>query len=74
MLIGSLSDVDSFNKLDQASRDAALQAALDAFRTNPVIDQEIQKNPVIMRELATSVNATFNPTKALAANFQVKTS
>lgn len=70
MLIGSLKDVEEFSAMDEDRRDRALTAVLDEFRVNPVIDKEIKKNKVIMRELATAVNASFNPEKRLTGDFK----
>jgi hypothetical protein len=67
MLIGSLTDVEEFGQMEQSRRDSALQAMLDEFRVNPVIDREVRNNKVIMGELAKAVNRTFNPGAELAA-------
>ncbi|HSR68614.1 MAG TPA: hypothetical protein VLU25_11805 [Acidobacteriota bacterium] len=61
MLIGSLTDIEEFSRLEQSRRDNALQAMLDEFRVNPVIDKEVRGNKVIMQELAKAVNRTIDP-------------
>ncbi|MGR9556461.1 hypothetical protein ACU8MG_25305 (plasmid) [Rhizobium leguminosarum] len=72
MLIGGLTDVTQFRELDPSSREAALMAALDEFRTNPVIDKEVQNNTVIMGELAKAVNRSLNPTREVPQDFKVR--
>ena len=47
--------------MDQSRRDVALQAMLDEFRVNPIIDKEVRANKIIMRELSKAVNRTIDP-------------
>ena len=61
MIIGGLTDIEEFAKVDEPTRNAALDAALDQFRVNPVIDKEVRSNPVIMRELAKTVSYAISP-------------
>ena len=60
------------SKLEQGRRDDALQAMLDEFRVNPVIDKEIRGNQVIMTELAKAVSRTIHPRRELPKNFSIK--
>lgn len=62
MLIGTMSDVEEFGKLENDMRSNSLEAMLDEFRVNPVIDEQIRKNKVIMRELEKAVHRTMDPT------------
>lgn len=55
MIIGSLVGIEEVSKLSTETIDESLQIALDEIRTNPIIDQHIRKDRVIMRELTAAV-------------------
>jgi hypothetical protein len=51
MIIGSVVGVEEVGKLDTGDIDSVVQHALDEISTNPIIDAQIRKDPIIMREL-----------------------
>ncbi|MEX5711748.1 hypothetical protein AB1484_26500 [Parafrankia sp. FMc6] len=55
MIIGSLVGRENLGDLETSQLDEILQVALDEIASNPIIDEQIRKNPVIMRELAAVV-------------------
>jgi len=63
VIVGSILDIEEVGRLDTGRLDEVTQAVLDEFRTNPVIDEQIRQNSVIMRELKTAVNQTLKGEK-----------
>jgi len=63
MIVGSIIGLEEVGKLDTNRLDEVTQAVLDEIRTNPIIDEQIRQNPVIMRELNTTVTQVLRGEK-----------
>lgn len=55
MILGSIAGLPEVSNLEPTRLELVSEAAIDEFRTNPVIDEEVRKNRVIMRELRNAV-------------------
>lgn len=55
MIIGHLVDPETISKLDLKEMDEVLQVAINELTQNPVIDERLRKDPVIMKELMNAV-------------------
>jgi len=55
MIIGNSLEVQDIAKLDTGRMDQILQVALDEISANPIIDERIRQDPVIMAELSKAV-------------------
>lgn len=68
MIIGHLVDPETISKLDLKEMDEVLQVAINELTQNPVIDERLRKDPVIMKELMNAVQRKLgNQGKAKAA-------
>lgn len=59
MIVGSVVKPEKAKKLDDRRLSSITEVALEAITTNPVIDHEIRKNLVIMKELKSAVVAAL---------------
>ena len=61
MLIGHLISPEAISQLDPKRLDELTEVAMKAFVENTIIDEEIRKNPVIMKELSAVVARSLKP-------------
>jgi hypothetical protein len=61
MLIGHLLPFEAFTQLDTKRLDELTKVAMDELVENPVIDEQIRQNQVIMRELSTAIARSLKP-------------
>lgn len=66
MLIGHLVPLEAFTQLDTNRLDELTKIAFNELAENPIIDEQIRQNPVIMRELSAAI------TRSLRVNEQRK--
>jgi len=60
MILGSLLPHEKFTRLSTEHVDELTKIAMDAMTENPVIDEQIRQNPVIMKELSEVVARALN--------------
>lgn len=58
MIVGSLLGHERASQLTSNQLDKITEIALNEFVTNPVIDEQVRQNSVIMQELANAVSKT----------------
>ena len=51
MIIGSVMGPEEVGRLEAGRIDEVTQVVLDEITSNPIIDEQIRKDPIIMREL-----------------------
>lgn len=59
MILGSVMGIEGVSKLDTGRMDEVLQIALDEITSNPIIDEQLRNNPVIMKELTAVVTRSL---------------
>ena len=59
MILGHLLPLETISRLDTNRVDELTKIAMNELNENPIIDEQIRQNPVIMKELASIVSRSL---------------